>query len=114
MPKLPPMVPLPQRYYVQRSQTDSTYGPPQGWQTTIVTFDRETAEAYAKGFEDAVLFENGMNVSEMVSTWARVVTADELRAESEEALMRAETETRVQLWQKLAEWAEPLIAPDQT
>jgi len=39
------MVELPTRYYVQTSQTDSTYGPPQGWETKIVTFDRETADA---------------------------------------------------------------------
>ena len=107
------MVQLPQRYYVQRSQTDSTYGPPRGWETTIVTFDRETAQSYAESFENAVLFEDGVNVSEVVSTWARVVTADELRAESEEALIQAEMATRRQFWQELARWAEPLIASDQ-
>jgi hypothetical protein len=106
------MVALPTRYYVQRSQTDSAYGPPRGWETVIVTFDRGTADSYASSFENAVLFEDGMNVSEVVATWARVVTADELRAESEETLAQAEAETRIQLWQKLAEWAEPLVAPD--
>jgi len=105
------MVELPTRYYVQTSQTDSTYGPPQGWETKIVTFDRETADAYAESFERAMLFEEGENVSEMVSTWARVMTADELRAESEEALYTAEAQTRIQFWQELEKWGKPLVAP---
>jgi hypothetical protein len=46
-----------------------------------------------------MLFEQGENVSELVSTIARVITADELRAISEEALAQAEIETRAQLRQ---------------
>lgn len=107
------MVSLPTRYYVQRSQTDSIYGPPSGWQTAVVTFDRETADRYAESFERAALFEEGENVSEMVSTVARVVTAEELLAESGNALAAAEAATTKQLWQLLGKWAEPLIDPNR-
>lgn len=106
------MAELPTRYYVQRSQTDSTYGPPRGWETVIVSFARETANAYAEGFERAVLFEDAENVSEVVSTVARVVTADELRAEGEDALASAEMQTRIQFWQELEKWASGLVAKD--
>jgi hypothetical protein len=97
----------PPRFYVQRSQTDSTFGPPQGWETVIVTFDRDTAEAYVESFERAMLFEQGTDVSELVSTIARVVTRAELLAEGgEEALAAAEAATRVQYEQRLNEWRD--------
>jgi hypothetical protein len=38
---------LPTWYYVQRAQSHNTYSEPQGWQTVIVKFDRDAAEAYA-------------------------------------------------------------------
>ena len=77
-----------------------------------MTFDRDTAEAYADDFERAILFEEGENVSELVSTVATRY-ADELRAESEDALAQAEVETRIQIWLCLEEWAKPLNSPDQ-
>lgn len=107
------MVELPTRHYVQRSPSDSTYGPARGWETVIVTFDLDEAEAYAVSFQHAAIFEEGDNVSEFVSTIARVVTSQELADEGVEAIVAAENETRVQLWTKLAEWAEPLIDPRQ-
>lgn len=107
------MVDLPTRYYVQRSQSDSTYGPPRGWETILVTFDPETAQTYADSFEQATVFEEGENISELISTVARVITADELVAEGgQNALIAAEAATRIQFWEKLAEWAKPLVAPD--
>jgi hypothetical protein len=104
------MVELPTRYYVQRAQSHSKYGE-RGWLTLILTFDREEADAYAKGFERAQVFEDGEDISETTVTLARVVTADELRAESEEALLIAEVSTRLQFWDEMEKWASPLIAP---
>jgi hypothetical protein len=106
------MVVLPTRYYVQQLQSDSTYGPPRGWETVMVTFDRDEANVHAESFELAAVFEEGENISELIPAVARVVTEDELRAEGEDALASAEMQTRIQLWQKLAEWAAPLTQPD--
>lgn len=109
-----PMAELPTRYYVQTSQSFSTYDFKQGWQTEVVAFDRATAVTYASQFERAQRFENGEDISERTVTIARVVTADELFAESGNALARAESATTKQLWQALENWAAPLIDPAQT
>ena len=94
----------PERFYVQRSQSDSTYGPPRGWETILVLFDRESADRYVQDFERATLFEDGLNVSELVSTVARVVTPEDLLAEGgSDALAAAEAATRVQYEQRMAE-----------
>jgi hypothetical protein len=99
------MTDLPTRYYVQRAQTNSIYGRPGGWETVILTFDPVEAKQYAHSFERAVLFEEGENVSELVSTVARIMTADELRADGgAEAVAAAEAATRIQYEKKLAEW----------
>jgi hypothetical protein len=105
------VVALPTRYYVQTSQTDSTFGPPQGWRTIIVTLDRSIAERYAVSFERSVLFEDGEDVSELVATVARVMTEHELRDVSDEALAQAEIETRVQFQQIVEAWKETLDDP---
>jgi hypothetical protein len=110
------MVALPTRYYVQRVQSHTTLDFPlltQGWMTMIVTFDRAIAEQYREGFESAHLFEQGEDVSDRTVTIARVITAEELLTEGgEQALAEAEVATRIQLWQELEKWADPLIAPD--
>jgi hypothetical protein len=104
---------LPARYYVQLAQSHSRY--PElvdyGWRTVVVTFDRAEADAYATGFEGGTLFEEGEDVSEETATITRVVTAEELLAESGDALAKAECETTKQLWQKLEAWARPLVDP---
>jgi hypothetical protein len=108
------MVDLPTRYYVQRSQTESAIeGLPSGWQTIIVTFDRASAEQYAEQFERTTVWEQGVDVTDKVKIVARVMTAEELGAEGGDALLRAEIETRIQFWQRLAVWAEPLSEPTQ-
>jgi hypothetical protein len=61
-----------------------------------------------------MLFEEGLNVSELASTIARVVTPEELAAESGLALAEAEAATLKQLWLRLEEWAEPLIDPRES
>lgn len=108
------MVALPTRYYVQTSHTGSTYGDPQGWMAQQVTFDRESAERLASALERAAVWEDGVNVTDRISTIARVVTAEELRSESEDALVIAEMQTRPQFWLRLEEWAQPLIDPRTT
>ena len=104
------MVELPTRFYVQASQTDRFFGPHREWRTLAVTFDRDTAEQYAQSFEKPVLFEQGEDESKLVATVARVVTAEQLRDESEESLALAESVTRIQFWQALEEWAKPLTS----
>jgi hypothetical protein len=99
------MAELPIRYYVQISRSDDEGN----WKTEVVTFDPATAQQYADSFERAVVITEGEDISEAVATIARVITADDLlTAEGEDALMAAEMQTRVQFWEKLAEWAEPL------
>jgi hypothetical protein len=99
------MAELPTRYYVQISRSDDEGN----WKTEVVTFDPATAEQYADSFERAVVITEGEDISEAVATIARVITAEDLlTAEGEDALMAAEMQTRVQFWEKLAEWAEPL------
>jgi hypothetical protein len=107
------VVELPTRYYVQRAQSHSKYEDilGTGWLTIIVTFDRDTAEAYARDFERATVFEEGEDASAETVTVARVVTAEELEAESTDALIQAEIATRPQFWQELEKWAAPLVAP---
>jgi hypothetical protein len=103
------MAELPTRYYVQISRSDDEGN----WTTEVVTFDQGAAEQYAGSFERAVVIAEGDNISAAVATIARVVTAEDLRAaEGEDALTAAEIQTRVQFWEKLAEWAEPLEMPE--
>jgi hypothetical protein len=96
----------PPRYYFQTSQTDSIYGGTMmGWRTIIVTFDPVSAEKYAWAFEHAQLSELGDDVSELVSTVARIMTVEELVAEGgEEALVAAEHATAAQYELRLSEW----------
>lgn len=105
------MAELPTRFYVQTSVTGSTYGDPRGWMAQQVAFDRESAEQWARNFERSSVWEDGVDVTDRISTIARVVSAEELRAESEDALITAEMQTRIQFWQELAKWAEPLVLP---
>jgi hypothetical protein len=106
------VVALPTRYYVQTSQTDDKFSSPNAWHTVNVTFDRATAEQWAEGYEKAVVFEQDEHVPKLVATLARVVTAEQLSEESVSALAAAEAATRVQFWNALAEWAEPLVRPE--
>ena len=106
------MVELPTRYYVQRAQSHSAYEHVlQGWLTAVVTFDREAADAWATSFEGGQVIEEGEDISDQTVTLLRVVTADELRAESEGALADAEAATRIQFWRELERWASDLVAP---
>jgi hypothetical protein len=88
------MAGLPTLYYVQTSRTDSFFGLDRRWETVTATFDRATAEQYAESLERAVVFDQSEDISKLVSTVARVVTAESLRAESEDARALAEARTR--------------------
>ena len=81
-------------YYVQTSLVDDFFGSGRGWKTVKMSFDRGTAERYAESVENAVVFDHGDDGSKLVSTVARVITAESLRAEADEPSPDAERRGR--------------------
>lgn len=98
------MTAIPSIYFVQWSQTDSTFGPPRGWTTAIVTFDRQFAEEFANAFERTQLFENNTDVSELVSSVTRVRSEDQLLEMGADELERAKETAGLQLGELIEAW----------
>jgi hypothetical protein len=81
-------------YYVQTSLVDDFFGSGRSWKTVKMSFDRGTAERYAESVENTVVFDHGDDGSKLVSTVARVITAESLRAETDDPSPNGERRVR--------------------